>query len=608
MKTPPKQNAKPRKMLVGKAASPGYVIAKAKLIARQRVAVLRQKILKGSIVEQIEFFHKCALQVKKEISNLRDLALKMSGEAEARIFDSHLMILQDPSLIENVTFLIKSEQWNASYAFHLCMQNLMDNFESSGGILKERAQDLRDIYNRVLFHLSNNGSNSELQEEIEDGVVLVGFSIGPDLLMRSEKGKVLGLAIDSGSITSHASILAHSMQIPAVVGVANLSASISVDDLLILDGTNGIVIVNPDEYDINKYQKQIEVFQNQKLELFTMRDLEPITMDGKYIKLNANIERYEEASEISSFGASGIGLYRSEFLYFGRDSLPTRKEQADAYSKVTHQLQPMPVTIRTLDVGGDKMLSSVSSEIEPNPFMGWRSIRLCLDRKDIFKEQLKALIEAGSRGNLKIMFPMISSVGEVERIKETYNECCVELQAEGLEIPKIELGAMIEIPAAVMIVEEIAKRVDFLSIGTNDLIQFTLAVDRSNGKIASMYEPHHPAILRSIKMVVDAAHKEGIPVSVCGEMAADPISTLLLVGLGVDELSMASWCIMECKKVIRSVNYDEVRVVSAEALKFADSVSVNAFLKKKYYQKIKGLGISNFITITDFFNNDRALA
>jgi len=240
--------------------------------------------------------------------------------------------------------------------------------------------------------------------------------------------------------------------------------------------------------------------------------------------------------------------------------------------------------------------------------MGWRSIRLCLDRKDIFKEQLKALIEAGNLGNLKIMFPMISSVDEIEKIKEIYAECCTELQSEGIEIPKIEFGAMIEIPSAVMIIEEIAKRVDFLSIGTNDLIQFTLAVDRSNGKIASMYEPHHPAVLRSIKMIVDGAHKEGIPVSVCGEMASDPISALLLVGLGVDELSMASWCIMECKKIIRSINYDEARAISAEALKLTDSASINAFLKKKYYNKINGLGISGFITLPDFFSNGFALA
>jgi phosphotransferase system enzyme I (PtsI) len=267
----------------------------------------------------------------------------------------------------------------------------------------------------------------------------------------------------------------------------------------------------------------------------------------------------------------------------------------------------MPVTIRTLDAGGDKMLSSVSAEVESNPFMGWRSIRLCLDRKDIFREQIKALIEAGGRGNLKIMFPMISSIAEIERTKEIYNECCEELKAEGIHAPKIELGVMIEIPSAVMIVEEIAKRVDFLSIGTNDLIQFTLAVDRSNSKISSMYEPHHPAILRFIKIVVDAAHKEGIPVSVCGEMAADPLSTLLLVGLGVDELSMAAWSIMECKKIIRSVNYDEVRAVSAEALKFADTASINNFLKKKYSKKIKGLGISSFITTQDFSSSDRAL-
>ncbi|MCL2100559.1 MAG: phosphoenolpyruvate--protein phosphotransferase [Fibromonadales bacterium] len=595
-------------MFIGKASSPGYVIAKTKIIVRQRFTVSPLKIQKDSTASQIEFFRRGVVKAKKEIANLRDLTIKMAGKEESKIFDSHLMILQDPSLIDSVISLIKNDQWNAGYAFHLYMQKLIESFEKSGKVFKNRMQDdLRDIYSRVLLHLSSNDNNFVVQEEIEEAVVLTGFTVGPNMLMQFEKGEILGLALDSGSTTSHVSILARSMQIPAVMGLGNLSESVESGDLLILDGTNGVVIINPDENDINKYKKQIEVFQNQKLELFTMRDLEPITMDGKYIRLNANIEKFEEASDVTSFGATGVGLYRSEFLYFGRDSLPTRSEQAEAYRNVTHQLDPLPVTIRTLDAGGDKMLSSVSMETEDNPFMGWRSIRLCLDRKDIFKEQLKALIEAGDRGNLNIMFPMISGVKEIERSKEIYNDCCAELRLEGIAIPKIRLGAMIEIPSAVMVVEEIAKRVDFLSIGTNDLIQFTLAVDRSNSKISAMYEPHHPAVLRFIKTIVDAAHKAGIPVCVCGEMVSEPLSTLLLMGLGVDEFSMVSWCIMECKKIIRSVNYDEARAISAEALKLSDTDSINDFLRKKYSKKIKGLGISSFITTPAFSTSDRAL-
>ncbi|MDR3001493.1 MAG: phosphoenolpyruvate--protein phosphotransferase [Fibromonadaceae bacterium] len=594
-------------MFIGKAASPGYVIAETKIIIRQRFTVSPLKIQKGSTANQIEFFRRGVWNAKKEIANLRDLTIKMAGKEESKIFDSHLMILQDPSLIDSVISLIRNDQWNAGYAFHLYMQKLIETFETSSDAFKIRMQDdLKDIYNRVLLHLSGD-NNFVVQEEIKDAVILTGFSIGPNMLMQFDRGKILGLALDSGSITSHVSILARSMQIPAVMGLGNLSEIVESGDLLILDGTNGIIITNPDENDINKYKKQIEVFQNQKLELFTMRDLEPITMDGKYIRLNANIERFEEASDVTSFGATGVGLYRSEFLYFGRDSLPTRSEQAEAYRKVTHQLDPLPVTIRTLDAGGDKMLSSVSMETESNPFMGWRSIRLCLDRKDIFKEQLKALIEAGDKGNLNIMFPMISSVKEIVRAKDIYNDCCMELRGEGIVIPRIRLGAMIEIPSAVMVVEEIAKRVDFLSIGTNDLIQFTLAVDRSNSKISSMYEPHHPAVLKLIKMTVDAAHKAGIPVSVCGEMVSEPLSALLLLGLGVDEFSMVSWCIMECKKIIRSVNYDEARAISAEALKLSDTDSINDFLRKKYSKKIKALGISSLISAQTFSTSDRAL-
>jgi phosphotransferase system enzyme I (PtsI) len=582
---------KTRMMFMGQAASPGYIIANVKLIVRQRVTVSPYKISKYSVANQIEFFRKTVLQVQHEISNLRDTTIQMAGKSEARIFDSHLMILQDPTLIDSVISLIRDEMWNVGYAFHLRMQELIENFENGNGFLKERAQDLKDIYSRLLFRLNNRDSDFELQDEMDESSVIVGFSIGPNMLMHLDRKKILGLAMDSGGVTSHVSILARSMQIPAVMGLVNLSESVSDGDLLIIDGTNGIVIVSPDESDISKYQKQIEVFQNQKLELFTMRDLEPVTMDGKYVKLNANIERYEEVSEIKTFGASGVGLYRSEFLYFGRDSLPSRSEQAEAYRKVSHQLYPMSVTIRTLDAGSDKKLIPVNTESENNPFMGWRSIRLCLDRKDIFVEQLKALIEAGDKGNLKIMFPMISSISELEKAREIYDKCCEELKDEGVLIPRIEIGVMIETPAAVMIIEELAKRVDFFSIGTNDLIQFTLAVDRSNGKIAYMYEPHHPAVLRSIKLVVDAAHKENIPVSVCGEMASDLYSGLLLIGLGVDELSMTSWSVMECKKVIRSINYDEIREISAEVLKFADSGSINNFLKEKFSRKMKNLGI-----------------
>jgi phosphotransferase system enzyme I (PtsI) len=594
----PAKEVKQRKIFKGQAASPGYSIAKVRLVIRQKVTVSPHKISKESIASQIEFFRKGVQQTKRDILKLRDVTIQQAGKSAAGIFDSHLMILQDPSLIDSVISLIRNEQLNAGYAFHLRMLELIEKFEKSKGILRERAQDLKDIYNRLLFRLNSNNGEFEFQGDLEKSSVLVGYSIGPNMLMHFSKNKVLGLAMDSGSVTSHVSILARSMQMPAVMGLSNVSEYVSDGDLFIIDGTNGIVIANPDESDISKYKKQIEIFQNQKLELFTMRDLDPITMDGKYIKLNANIERYEEANEIKTFGAAGIGLYRSEFLYFGRDTLPSRSEQAEAYRKVCHQLYPMNVTIRTLDAGSDKMLSSVDIEPESNPFMGWRSIRLCLDRRDIFTEQLKALIESGDKGNLKIMFPMISGVEELERAKKIYYECCDELKAEGISLPNIELGAMVETPSAVMVIEEIAKRIDFISIGTNDLIQFTLAVDRSNGRIASMYEPHHPAILRLIKLTVDAAHKENIPVSVCGEMTSNPLSTLLLIGLGVDELSMTAWNIMECKKVIRSINYDEARAISAETLKFSDSASINSFLKQKYSQKIERLGIESFITKT----------
>lgn len=608
-------NTKERKVFVGQGASPGYVIAKAKFLTRQNAKVSKYEIKKTDVEKQIKFFHKRLNQAKEEIINLRDITFNETSASESKIFESHLLILQDPFLIESVINLIKNKLWNAGYAFHFCMQNLIEKFENNSGIFKERVQDLKDIYNRLIIYLNNEDDKVKYEkiEEFEynsnEPIIIIGYSILPGTLMKLNKEKVIGIAMDTGSVTSHVSILVRSMQIPSVIGISNLSKSVKEEDLVLLDGTSGMVIINPDSMDLSRFENKIKVFQTQKIELFTMRDLEPLTMDGKHIKLTANIGNFEEAKEIRSFGAMGIGLYRSEFLFFGRKTLPSEQEQLEAYRSVTHLLSSMPVTIRTLDIGGDKAVGSINIGKEDNPFMGWRSIRICLDRKDIFTEQLRAIIKSGDKGNVKIMFPMISNLSELENAKAIYNKCCTELENEGFIIPNIEIGVMIEVPSAVMIIEEIVKKVDFISIGTNDLIQFTLAVDRTNAKIVSMYDPHHPAVLKYIKHVVDVAHEGGISVSVCGEMASDPLSTLLLIGFGVDELSMAAWSVMECKKIIRSVNYDEVRCISNEALKLPNSNSINNFLKEKYSKRIKNLDISSFISssVQDFSSQDRAL-
>ena len=609
MKTSTKKpTRKKRQLLVGVAASPGYAIASVRLLVNREVSVSSETIPVERIPREVAVFQKAIALAVRELTQLKNAANEKLGVSEARIFDSHLMILQDPTLVDVVLDSIRNQHQNARNAFHTRMKSLMADFErNTAEVIRDRATDRSDIYNRVLNHLGDSGPVSSLEgEDIIEGMVLTGHTLNPSTLIQLKKEQVLAFATDTGGRTSHVSILARSLQIPAVAGLRDISVKVTQGDVMIVDGTRGLVIINPNESDIRKYREKQEVFKRQEQELFTTRDLEPLTLDGKYIKLHANIELPLEADEIVTFGATGIGLYRSEFLYFRKDP-PGRREQTEAYRYIVRKLYPMPVTIRTLDAGGDKIIPEVSATDEANPFMGWRSIRVCLDRKEIFKDQLKALLMAGDLGNLRIMFPMISSVEELRRAKAIFQECRVELREEGYDPPDLEVGIMVEVPAAVVMVEELAREVDFFSIGTNDLIQFTLAVDRSNERIASLFEPHHPAVLRMIRQVVRAAHREGITVSVCGEMVSDPLSTLLLVGLGVDELSMTPWSIMECKKIIRSISFEEARNTVNEVLRFSDTETINRYLKRKYMQKITDLGISSFITSQEFNIKDRAL-
>lgn len=609
MKTSTKKpTRKKRLLLVGVAASPGYAIASVQLLVNREVSVSPENIPVERIPREVALFQKAIASTVRELTQLKNAATEKLGMSEARIFDAHLMILQDPTLVDSVLVHIRNDRHNARFAFHSRMKALMADFERNAAeVVRDRALDLSDIYNRMLNHLADSGPVATNEGvEVQEGVVLTGHTLNPSTLIQLKKEHVLAFATDTGGRTSHVSILARSLQIPAVAGLREISARVQQGDTMIVDGTGGLVIINPSESDIRKYREKLEVFKRQEQELFTTRDLEPVTLDGKYVKLHANIELPLEADEVTTFGATGIGLYRSEFLYFRKEA-PGRREQTEAYRYIVRKLYPMPVTIRTLDAGGDKLIPEVSATDEANPFMGWRSIRVCLDRKEIFKDQLKALLMAGDLGNLRIMFPMISSVEELRRAKSIYQECRNELREEGYDPPDLEVGIMVEVPAAVIMVEELAREVDFFSIGTNDLIQFTLAVDRSNERIASMFEPHHPAVLRMIRQVVKAAHREGITVSVCGEMVSDPLSTLLLVGLGVDELSMTPWSIMECKKIIRSISYEEARTTVNEVLRFTDTESINRYLKRKYLQKITDLGISSFITSQEFSVKDRAL-
>lgn len=600
---------KHRLMLTGVPASPGYAMGSVQVLVNQEFSVSAELILPERVPKEISLFQKAVRQSIRDLENAKQNIQKAISKEDARILDAQMMILQDPMLVDAVLDNIRKDHQNARWAFHVRMKDLITQFEqNSEALIRERAADLSDLYNRMMSFLGESGPvMSQEGTNIEEGAILIGHTLNPSHIVKLKQGQAVAFATDTGGRTSHVSILARALKIPAVAGLSDITVKADAGDFMIVDGSNGIVILNPNDSDVRKYRAKIEAFKRQEQELLTTRRLEPQTLDGKYIKLMANIELPMEADEVEAMGATGVGLYRSEFLFIQKGN-PSCDEQLEAYRYIIHRLNPMSVTIRTLDAGGDKIIPELSATDESNPFMGWRSIRVCLDKQEIFKTQLRAILRAAEgSSNLRIMFPMISSVREIQESKRILAEVAAELQEQGVPLPKYEVGIMVEVPAAVIMVDELAREVDFFSIGTNDLIQFTLAVDRSNERIAGMFQPHHPAVLRMIHHVVQAAHREGITVSVCGEMVTEPLSTLLLVGLGIDELSMTPWNIMECKKFIRSISYEEARATVHAVMSMPNADEINTYLKKKYLQKISDLGISSFISTTDFNKNDKIL-
>ena len=592
------QTAPVRTILTGVPASPGYAMGRVFPVINRKISVVEETLPESRLADEEQLFLKAVHKTVKEVSQIKEISESRTGMKDSLIFATHLMILQDPTLINGVIEKIRKEHKNARWAVHVVLGAFIDRFEQiDSPAMRDKAADLRDVYNRLMAAMEDSGPVLEDVAQ-EDGVILVGHELMPSLLMSIKPGQVAGLAMDTGGRTSHVAILARSLQIPLVSGLRNIAALVKTGDTVIVDGSNGQVVINPNQEDVKEFHARQEVFERQRRELFTMRQLEPMTRDGKYITLHANIELPSESEKVTDFGATGIGLYRSEFLFL-RNEAPTQEEQRDAYRYILETMSPCPVTIRTLDAGGDKLVNGITAVNESNPFMGWRSIRVCLDREDIFCTQLKALLLANTKGNLRLLLPMISGMAELRRAKACIEKCHRELKAEGHEVAKVKIGVMIEVPAAVMIVDKLAKEVDFFSIGTNDLIQFTLAVDRTNELITDMFQPHHPAVLSMIYQTVQAAHREGIPVAVCGEMSADPMSVLLLVGLGVDELSMTPWTVMSTKKIIRSINFEDVRDSALTVLQMEDAESVNSYMYGKYAQTIRDLGISSFVGTVD---------
>ncbi|ADH61651.1 phosphoenolpyruvate-protein phosphotransferase [Thermoanaerobacter mathranii subsp. mathranii str. A3] len=566
-------------MLKGVAASPGIAIGKVFLYIKEKAEIDMQNIDESKVEYEIERFKKALEVTKQQIQKIKEEALKEFGRDKAEIFEAHLMLANDPELVENVENMIKTELITADNAVNKVIEQNASVMESlDDEYLKERAADLRDVGSRIINNLLGvkNTSLSELDEQ----VIIIAKDLTPSDTATMKKEMVLGFATDIGGRTSHTAIMARSLEIPAVVGLGNVTTQVNNGNTVIVDGLEGVVIVNPDENTMNEYKTKKENYDKKVEKLKKLKDLPAITLDGKKVMLAANIGTPKDVKSALANGAEGVGLFRTEFLYMDRTTLPTEEEQFEAYKEVAERMEGKPVTIRTLDIGGDKGLPYLDMPKEMNPFLGYRAIRLCLDRTDIFKTQLRAILRASAYGNIHIMYPMISSITDVRRANAVLNEVKAELDKEGIKYDKnIKVGIMVEIPSAAVTADILAKEVDFFSIGTNDLTQYTLAVDRMNEHVKDYYQPFNPAVLRLIKFVIDAAHKEGKFAAMCGEMAGDPLATVILLGLGLDEFSMSATSIPKVKNIIRNIEYEKAKEIAEKVLNMKEAEKIQQMME-----------------------------
>jgi len=568
--------------LKGIAVSPGIAIGKAFLLNMESFVIPKIAIKKEEVPEEIERFKQVLKQTREEIINIQKKLNRELGSKHSDIFNAHLLILDDPVLTEQMTEKIKKRKLTAEYLFQQIIRNYEKAFSKiDDAYFKERISDIQDVGKRIIRNLL--GRKKTNLANLEKNVIVVSYDLSPSDTALMRKEKIMGFATDVGGKTSHTAIMARALEIPAVVGLEKISTKAKNGDLLIIDGDKGIVIINPRPEVIEKYYKKKEEVLKFNQELKKIRALPAQTKDGCPIEITANIELPEEIDSVLKEGAEGIGLYRTEYFFLNRSVLPTEEEQYQAYKFVAQKMNPHPVVIRTLDLGGDKFLSHLNIPAEMNPFMGWRAIRFCLARPDIFKTQLKAILRASKYGKLKIMYPMISSVEEFRQANRVLAEVKKELEEQSIPFDKeVEIGAMIEIPSAALTADILAKEADFFSIGTNDLIQYSLAVDRINEKIAYLYEPNHPAILRLIKTVIEAAHKEGIWVGMCGEMCSEPVFIPLLLGLGLTKFSVSPLMLLRVKKVIRSVSLKEAKAAAREILNLETIKDIKRFSRSRF--------------------------
>ncbi len=564
--------------LKGIPAAPGVAMGKAVFLASEDVPVPRRSITDDQIPYEVLRLEEALIKTRHQILAIQRKLAEELGQGHADILNAHLLVLEDQAVREEIINGLRNQRLNVEAIFHDVMVRHLKAFaKTEDEYLRERTADVEDIRRRVLRNLL--GKQTDAVTQFEEPVVVVARDLSPSQTAQMHKRHVLAFITEVGGRTSHTAIMAKSLEIPAVVGLATVTRRIREGDFLIVDGTRGEVIVDPDEPTLKRYTLEQRRQQELNRQLLHLKDLPAETLDHHRVTLSANIELPEEVPSVIAHGAEGIGLFRTEFLYLNRGDFPTEEEQYEAYSAVAKQLHPQPVIIRTMDLGGDKFFSPLQIPTEMNPFMGCRAIRLSLARPDIFRIQLRAILRASVHGNLKMMYPMISGPEELRRANEILHEVEQELGREGVAFNKdMEVGAMIEVPSAAVACDLLVDDVDFFSIGTNDLIQYSLAVDRVNEKIAYLYEPTHPAILRIIKRIIDVAHAAKIWVGMCGEMAGEPALGLLLLGMGLDEFSPSPVQLPIVKQVIRSVEHSFAQTVVEQALTLRTGKEVEAFL------------------------------
>ena len=573
------------KIFKGIGVSPGIVTGKAATLERHRATFIPRKVAAGQVISEVKRFEAAIEESKKQLEEVKQRILEKGFGQHSYILDVHLKLMEDRMLRDETIRMIQEQLVNTEWALKVTLDKISDAFDAiEDEYLKERKEDIRHVVERVLRNLI--GRDLRKIEDLEGEVIVVAHDLSPADTIQLNLQRVIGFVTDVGGKTSHTAIVSRSLEIPAVVGLEDITTYVAGGETIIIDGIEGIVVVDPSPATIKAYQLKQQHYRYLERELLKYSPLTSETQDGYYLTLQANIELIEEIPAVIQYGAAGVGLYRTEFLYLNRKTLPDEEEHFQVYKQLVQKIAPYAVTIRTLDLGGDKFASHIELAEEMNPAMGLRAIRFCLMETGIFKAQLRGILRASTYGKVKILLPMISGVEELRQVKVILEDAKDELRVKKVAFdPDIPLGVMIEIPSAAITADILACEADFFSIGTNDLIQYSLAIDRVNEHVSYLYEPLHPAILRNIKRVVDIAHKEGIEVGICGEMAADPLYTLIFLGLGLDELSMHPLAIPRVKKVLRRSTRTEGEGLLKEVLQFSTAKETELFIRKKMIER-----------------------